>query len=370
MKKLTLFSLTYKCRGHAKEYADNFIKYAALNDYDITLLHPNNEPLSSEIGPLDLYPSQRFGAYRRILRRFYIALKYTLFNIKDFRLPNSVYFLDYEYFSLLLSLLITKGDKYVLIHSASIDKSGFYRLYKKVFFFLIKIMNVKCYFVTGQSAKSQLLKLLPEARVEVVQFPSKLDLVPVPKLNAKEALFCRDKKVFSLIGMIRPDKNYEFAIKCFADSNASNNNDNVLYIAGSPSGVSEELLSEWLNKYKVENYKLDLCYLTEEDLNLAFSASDVLLVPYGDTGSSQSGPLSMCREYGLPAIVKGGSEIGDYVMANNVGICCFDESKFIDSINTMIDAVPGDIISSLAVAKKLYSWEAAIKKYLEVFNGK
>lgn len=370
MNRIGVFSLTYLSRGHSREYIDNFVTYMS-KWFNLKVFYFEQVNCTDGFNKLDLKPNQHFPFYQRVLRRFYISIKYFLMNRKEIRSHDIIYYADYEYISLLFGLfLFNKNRNVVLIHSASVDKSSLYRFYKKFFFKIINLCNVESFIVNGYGAKEELSNYIKTIPIHVVQFPSELKVDPIDKDLAKLTLFKKKPKVISLIGMIRPDKNYEFAIKAFCKSIAFNNNDFLLHITGAPTGVTEAEIKSWIKKYKITNYVLNLAYLSEYELNYAFSSTDILLIPYGNLGTSQSGPLSLCRFYLIPAIVRDGCEISEYVKSNNVGLCCSDFDSFVLSINQLLEYVPIDMVNSIKIAKSLYSWSSASKKYLEVFNGK
>ena len=369
---VALISLTYKCRGHSKEYIDNLSKHLH-NSFDFSLYYYNQKLNRNGLGVLD-YKTEQIGApYRKILRRFFYSLRFYFSNRKSIRDNKLLYFTDYEYLSLLLSIVLffRKNKKIVWIHSASCDGNFFYKSYKKLFFYLLSKLQIDGCVVNGTETKNELVKLISsKIPVHVIQYPSELNVLPMNSIDAKKQLGFQNKKVFSLIGMIRKDKNYEYAISAFAQSNAFNNPDSVLHIAGAPSGISESSVLKWLRQHSVKNYKLDSGYLSEEEINTAFSASDCLLMPYGNTGSSQSGPLSLCRNYGLPAIVRGGGEIGRYVEYEEVGFSCNNLKEFITAMNMIHSCkLLTKFADAILKAKRKFSWSQAAIKYKEVFNG-
>lgn len=368
--KLGLISLTYFSRGHSKEFLDNLKKH--LGDEFKMDLYGYNQSLNRDgIGVLDYNSNQKFSAYRKIIRRFFIGLFFYFKIRKNVRKNDINFYADYEYLSLIIGLLMfsnRNAKNYVWIHSASTDGNLFYRTYKKVFFGLIKRCNVKGYLVNGRSTSVELTRILgEEVRVKVVQYPSEINVQPIEKRTAKEKLKIQNKKVFSLIGMIRPDKNYEFAIKAFAK--AKRRNEARLLIAGALSGVTERELIDWLKRHNVtDDVTLKLGYLSEEQLNICFSSSDALLIPYGQNGSSQSGPLSLARNYQLPAIVREGGELARYVRDNGVGVIATDLVEFTNAIDKLCDNPSKDLQLKLSEAKANYSWYRAAKEYKEFFH--
>ncbi|WP_281213308.1 glycosyltransferase [Shewanella insulae] len=362
-----IFSLTYRCRGHSKEYIDNFMLHLS-KDYNFKLFYYEQKLNESGVGVLDYKSEQYLSVYRKIIRRFFCSLLLCFTKYKEIKKCDKLFFSDYEYISLLIILWVFKSkDKVVWIHSTSLDGGAFYYWYKKLFFYTVKYLGVTSYVVNGDYTHRCLADIV-SSPVHTIQYPSELSIKPLEKNEAKAFLGFGEKKVFSLLGMIRADKNYEFAIKAFSKSDANNNSSCLLYIAGAPSGIKARQVDFWLDKYGVDNVVVDYSYLTEDMLNIAFSSTDILLVPYGQNGTSQSGPLSLCRNYGIPAIVRAGGEMERYVLELNVGLACADTEQFISAINKYNLSIPEETFRSLDCAKQKYSWKAAANKYLEVFK--
>ncbi|MGI2039033.1 hypothetical protein ACRN9Z_13305 [Shewanella frigidimarina] len=365
--KVGIFSLTYNSRGHSKEYIDNLIKNLDSN-YEFELISYDQKVNDSGVGILDYNSSQRFSSYRKIFRRFFCSLQLLYIQYSKLKSCDKILFSDYEYFSLLFILFIFKRKKNIVwVHSATLNGSVLYYVYKKIFFKFVNKLNVFEYIVNGQESYKLLSKLI-DKKITLIQYPSELSMQPLNKELAKKKLGFNGKKIFSLLGMIRADKNYEFAIKSFSKSTANNSNGALLVIAGAPSGINSNQIDRWLNMYNVKNVYKDYNYLSEERLNCTFSATDVLLIPYGENCSSQSGPLSLCRNYLIPAIVREGGEIGNYVSYFNVGLTCSSSKDFSDAINKYNSSIPNVTLKSLNEVKNLFSWSSAAKKYIEVFE--
>ena len=103
---------------------------------------------------------------------------------------------------------------------------------------------------------------------------------------------------------------------------------------------------------------------------LYYSCSDVLLLTYGSESASQSGPLSLAREFLLPAIVTDTGEIGYYIKQNNIGLTAALEIK--DDFKTKLDYffdeknLQEHLLENLKRAKEVYSWDAAALKYIDL----
>lgn len=93
--------------------------------------------------------------------------------------------------------------------------------------------------------------------------------------------------VFTVFGMIRPYKNIESAIEAFKNLNLKNA---WLYVAGNPS--SKDYAQKILNLCREErNIILDLHYLSNVQMDRVLENSDVIVLPYKDKSSMNSGVM-------------------------------------------------------------------------------
>ncbi|PSW03864.1 glycosyltransferase [Photobacterium lipolyticum] len=375
LSKLVCLSLTYNANGHSKDYVDSFAN-SLQKDYEIDILcfgkpKEDNDFIKyceGDAAHLDYVPNQILSTHRKIIRRFFASLRLygEFFLLKKLR-SERLYFLDYEYLSLalLLKFVLKDKKKYILLHSVSDVDGGSKGLYKKLFFRMISGINNVEFIVNGEKSL-EIIRNRTSNKVSLIQYPTELKVTRVKKDEAKVSLRLKKKLVISLIGMIRKDKNYSKAIEAFAKSNLCNDDNCQLVIAGYPSNVKEDEINYLLNANGVRNYTFIPRYLTEDELNICFSASDYLLVPYGDGGTSQSGPLSQARLYHLPAIVQANGEIGDYVSRENVGFTfeSFPElTELLNGLNCRTDDF------DFSTVNNKYSWSQARISYLNIFSS-
>lgn len=376
-KKVVIVSLTYNSKGHSKSYIDNFFQY--LNPYYSLELYCYGKP--AEIIPefqydycqgesklLDYDSKQWFPTFRKVIRRFIVSIKfyYRLYN--KYKNANCIfYFMDYEYISLSIFIRIFRNKKKViLLHSVSESKNLVKKIYKKISFKFISNTKNVFFVVNGDLAKRIFCNY--SHNVNVIQYPTEIrhDFSKLSKEDSKKLLGIEiDRKIISLLGMIRRDKNYYNALKIFSESKLCNDSKNILLIAGFPSNVSEAELLSWLKYFNIKNYILIVRYLTEYDLHICFSATDYILIPYGRFGTSQSGPLSQAREYKIPAICWREGEIGEYVLRSNVGITFSNHEELLQIFNG-IEILTNEFSFDETIYK--YSWTNASKKYCKLFN--
>lgn len=395
MKRIHLISAIYVTKGHGYEYIRNFC-INLQHDYDIVLHIASKNELNT---PKDIkvhytnidysttnaenFSKFSYSApYFRAIVKQIISYRYykKIINSKLIRKEDLVYIMDYDVLPLVFLIRALKSKKltniFLWIHSAKFQsKDILYTLYKSIFKFIFNNLifsNIKGVVVNGNYIKQQILrnlKVIPE-KIHVIQYPSEIPFKKINKDLARQKLdIGKDEKIILFFGMLRMDKNIELTIYSAAEASSSPK----LIIAGSEASVTKKEIEGWIIKHNLKNYILDIGYIPEEKMALYYSSSDLLILTYDLESGSQSGPLSLAREFELPALVTNTGEIGDYVINNNVGFVA--ESNNLNDFAKKIDIFFGENLgkeenlkNSLKDAKKKYSWISAKEKYLKLFN--
>jgi glycosyltransferase involved in cell wall biosynthesis len=385
----------YSSKGHGKEYVKNFCKglknnydinlfFATTGDYEmegdgftITKIAVNYEKTNAEY-----FIKYRFLApYIRAMVKQFRSWQYYRRIIKSEKISGSdiVFIMDYDVFPLYLfikKLKKIKTQNYLWIHSAKFkSKDLLYSIYKSVFRYLFNHHigpEIKKVIVNGDYIGKEIqsnLKL-PNESFKVIQYPSEISYVKVEKPLARERLgFQMNERIVLFFGLLRKDKNVELLIESVAKSK----HNIKLLIAGSEASVNESDVMRWLSVHNVDNYFLDIDYISEENMALYYSCSDVLMLTYDIESGSQSGPLSLAREFGLPALVSEVGEIGYYVKSNDIGLTATPNSQesFSSSLNDFFNMSTDELVvlsKNIDLAQKKFSWRAAHSKYIETFD--
>ena len=377
MSKIYLASLTYNCKGHSKSYIDTLFK-SIKNDFDISPYvygDPDKEDfIFSGSNPEKMDYSKYGGKYFKIIKRFIYSIQYFYKLKKILKKDDVIYFLDYEYLSLLfcIFLFFRKNKKLILIHSSTINGSGLYTLYKKSFFTFIKIagFNKLEFVVNGVTAQKELSSQQgPDSLVHTVQYSEDISISEFDsKLDSKNLFRLDGKIVFSTIGMIRKDKNVPEIIRQFSKSKYANNESFVLLIAGGLSDVSLNDLHDTIKSCGINNVQLQIGYFSDEDFKHLFLATDYMILAHGQNNSSQSGPLSICRNFDIPAIVAGNGELASYVQRNNVGLV----AERIDTIYKKIDVIHDSALENsfdFEQCRTKYGLSAMKNRYIKIFRN-
>ena len=395
MRKLHLISAMYSSKGHGREYIDEFCDrlkdsfqitlYLAStteienfsNDIRIVTIDVDYEKTNAE----NFQKYKFFAPYLRSLSKQKKSYEYYKAIIaKQLIEENSiVYIMDYDVFPLpflIKNLERLKVKTYLWVHSAKLDSKDFlYSAYKRIFIYVFnhkileKVNGVIVNVVKIKIALEKHLKI-PKNKIHVIQYPSILKFKKIDKKEARKQLnFKEDEKIVLFFGLLRKDKNIEKLIRIISKCKSQPK----LIIAGAEASVTHYEIVKWVEKYNLKNIHLDINYISENKIALYYSCSDLLILTYSLESKSQSGPLSLAREFSLPAVVSNSEEIGYYVKSNNVGVVVDsyrdeDFSKEIDTYFKNFYCNNKYYYQRINIAKEKYSWEAAANKYNEIFE--
>jgi glycosyltransferase involved in cell wall biosynthesis len=224
---------------------------------------------------------------------------------------------------------------------------------------------------------------IPESKVSVIPFGIN-NTVPNTRLSSVEAKrqlgISKEDKVLLFFGNIAPYKGLEYLVAAF-DELLKRDGSYRLLIVGKPKGPK----SYWNHvRRSIENSDIadrviaKIEYVPDEETELYFKASDVLILPYAHV--FQSGVLFLGYSFGLPAIAAGVGNLKEEIIEGDTGFVfkAKDSSALADKIDRYFNS---DLFHSLesrrskikAYANDRYSWNnvAAIttKVYSELLNS-
>ena len=393
MKKIHLITYGYIGKGHGKEYVRNFCKHL-MRDFEIVLYVASNKQVQTPDNIKTVYipfnwedlSPQKFKKYGKFstifiqLKKQILTANYCKAVLKENHIQKDdvVFMMDYTALSLISFFKGVKkieANTFLWMHSARFDsKDVFYKIYKlfvKLAFKRYVSKNLSGMIVNGDFIKTKINEILKFnlEKIHVIQYPSEIEYKKIPKHVAREKLEINlEEKIVLFFGGLRKDKNIEEVIRSTALAKCKP----LLLIAGSENLIKSSDIESWLKKYNHQNYKLDIDYISEENMALYYSASDVLLLTYMSESASQSGPLSLAREFELPAIVTDTGEIGYYVKKNAVGLVAspFLANDFIEKIDSFFDDKESinSFLRNVNICKSKYSWDSAASKYNQLFG--
>ncbi|MGK7389596.1 MAG: glycosyltransferase family 4 protein [Candidatus Cyclobacteriaceae bacterium M2_1C_046] len=380
----------YSNKGHSFEYINNFYKYLndRINIHLITTFakefkNPNNIPTTFIDIDFSNNEAQNFNKYgpfklyARALNKIWLTLLFyrKLIKLYKFNSGDILFLMDYELTSLpyLINKISGKNIKiFIWFHSAKFKaRDVIYKIHKKFISNLFKLYikkRISYLIVNGEYIKklSSLYLRLPLNQIKVIQYPSELSVKKIDKSAARRALnIDEETNVILYFGMLRIDKNLDQTIESVAKAK----NNPLLIIAGSEASVTKYDIENWVKKYKLKNFLLDIEYLSEEKIATYYSAADILLLTYNIDTGSQSGPLSLAREFILPAIVPDHGEIGYYIKKYGIGMTVNRSSSYEDEINKFFELSVKEkevLNHNLHKSKEEFSWNHAANDYYQL----
>lgn len=387
-----LITAMYASKGHSAEYVRNFC-LRLKSDYAISLYIASHIKLETPEGIKVVYVNSNYtkteannfikygklAPYVRAIHKQFFSYKYYNRIIKNKTISKAdlVFIMDYDVIPLLFLINRLKGAYIFLwLHNAKFkSKDVFYKIYKGIFKTIFnKFINKKLssIVVNGEYIKNEATENLKIAndKILVIQYPSEIKYKKIEKLTARKKLgLSVNANIVLFFGMLRKDKNIEKLIESVAKSKTNTK----LIIAGSEASVKRTDINTWIEKHQLEDYMLDIDYISEEKMALYYSCSDLLLLTYNLESGSQSGPLSLAREFELPAIVPDIGEIGAYVSSNKVGFVINPllESGYTDAIDCFFnnrESKEVELKKHIKKAKENYSWNSAKNKYKSLFS--
>lgn len=170
--------------------------------------------------------------------------------------------------------------------------------------------------VMSNSVKNDLLQFIPNAKYISHSHPlynhfgKKADAAESrKKLNIPEG-----KKVILFFGFIRDYKGLDLLI----DAMSKLDDGYLLIICGEVYG-SFEKYNQQIEKLRIQNrISLHVCYISDDDVPLFFSASDVCVLPY--KSATQSGITSIAHHFDLPLIATDTGGLKESILHNKTGI--------------------------------------------------
>ena len=214
----------------------------------------------------------------------------------------------------------------------------------------------------SEEVKKDLLLINKNAKVVLISHPiynygEKLNKnIALEKLNLKQ-----NKKTILFFGLIRDYKGLDLLINAFSELDDTYQ----LIIAGecrNKVDFYENLIADSKNK----NITFINKFISDNDVNLYFSAADVCILPY--RSATQSGITGICYHFELPMIATNVGGLAEMIEDNKTGIIAekADKKSLQNAINVYFKQADIEYFNkNIKTIKDFYSWENFAKKLLE-----
>jgi glycosyltransferase involved in cell wall biosynthesis len=197
---------------------------------------------------------------------------------------------------------------------------------------------------------------VPAQAVTVIPFGIN-DSVPDTALTRSEAKqllgILDDEKVILFFGAIRPYKGLEYLVDAFQQLAAEEGSSYRLIIAGKPRKDCEKYWNDIFQKIHAEipqgRVIQAVRYISDEETELYFKASDVVALPY--THIFQSGVMFLAYNFGLPVIATQTGSFSEEILEGSTGFLCKPRDSY--SLRLAIQRYfESDLFRDLALRRK------------------
>ena len=208
----------------------------------------------------------------------------------------------------------------------------------------------------------------------------KIDVIPhgiMPVRNQTEKTEARrkldlpeDRKIILFFGSIRPNKGLDVLLKSMQDVIRFNPYALLLVAGALPRGESFESYSLLIEKFNLsENIKTFIEFIPDEDVDLYFSTSDIVVLPYLQF-ESQSGVLFRAYAHKKPVITSNSGAMGEIVYSDKTGEVA--ESGNVKSLASAINKVLKNLknyqSSYTPDLENKYDWERIGRQTLQSYE--
>lgn len=240
------------------------------------------------------------------------------------------------------------------------------------------LKNTDAYIVMSKSVEKELLERKPDAKYffhphpiyehfgEKIDKKEALEKLGLSKIEGIDKI--EDKKILLYFGFVRKYKGLDLLLEAF-----KNLDDSYFLIIAGESYLSDnenkELQSLLDNHPRKQNIDTRLRYVSDQEVNLLFSAADANVLPYRH--ATQSGVSAIAFHFEVPSVVTDVGGLRDLIEPYNAGTIA--ESPTPKAIQNAIEELfenkkNVDYGESLRDFKEKYSWENLAKKILAFYE--
>lgn len=231
------------------------------------------------------------------------------------------------------------------------------------------LLNTTDYFIAmSKTVEADLLSQKPAAQYRLVSHPVYSNFgAPLPKDEARRRLGITEKNVILYFGYIRKYKGIQYLIQ--AVPKFINHLDAMTIIAGEFYEDKTPYLQEIEKTGRPEKIRLVDEFIPDEQVNLYFSAADIVVLPY--IHATQSGIMQIALSYELPCLVTRVGGLPEMVDDGQTGFIVPPENP--DAIAAgLIDYFANidryAIQANIRRKKSYYSWEYFINQIEEMVS--
>ncbi|NIK69237.1 glycosyltransferase family 4 protein [Paenibacillus sp. BK720] len=157
--------------------------------------------------------------------------------------------------------------------------------------------------------------------VTKIEYPKFNALIEISKMRAREYFSIpQDINMFLALGGTRFDKGLDLMLEAFSNIKLPFH----LLIAGKEETFTKTFIEEKISAYR-DKVSVVLKFLSEEEMNLALSACDVVVLPYRKIFDGASGPLADGVWNRKIILGSNHGSLGDIIESNQLGLTFISE---------------------------------------------
>lgn len=220
------------------------------------------------------------------------------------------------------------------------------------------LLNATDHFIAmSKTVEADLLSQKPEASYRLVSHPVYSNFgAPIPKDEARKRLGISEKNVILYFGYIRKYKGIQYLIQSVPKF--SNHLDALTIIAGEFYEDKLPYVQEIEKTGQADKIRLIDQFIPDEQVNLYFSAADLVVLPY--IHATQSGIMQIALSYELPCLVTRVGGLPEMVEEGQTGFIVPPENPdaIAEGIVRYFTNADRELIqSNIRRKKSFYSWE-------------
>ncbi|MFQ5822865.1 MAG: glycosyltransferase [bacterium] len=231
------------------------------------------------------------------------------------------------------------------------------------------LKKVDYFIVQSDIVKQDLLKLFPAANYKKIQHPI-YDIFGevIDKNKAKKEIGLHDRRIILFFGYVRAYKGLDLILRAMPEILKSI--DVKLAVVGE-FYESEDKYRKLIKELQIENKVfIHSEFVPNEVVNLYFSASDVVVLPY--KSATQSGIVQLAYHLNKPCIVTNVGGLAEDVIHGKTGFVVNSEAPqgLANGVKKFyFENKEKEFTQNVKKQKKKYSWEKMIKAIEEFVNG-
>ncbi|MCU0454556.1 MAG: glycosyltransferase family 4 protein [Bacteroidetes bacterium] len=187
----------------------------------------------------------------------------------------------------------------------------------------------------------------------------------IGKREARDRIKVRDARIMLFFGYIRPYKGLSTLLKAMPE--IAKRTRAKLLVVGECYGDEQEYRKQIKDLKLESSVDFRAEYVSPEDVNLYFSAADLIVLPY--SSATQSGIVQIAYQFDKPVVATNVGGLAEVVVDGKTGYIVKpnDPKELADAVNRYFEQrKEGDFVRNIHDEKRKYSWDHLTKAIVEL----